>query len=88
MMMMMMINLLLLQLNKANHKLLQKVLNAITAMSDIEYTTVNKLLFTEEILYDYTVLQSLGKMPSRLDQIRLEETVAQHDQEAAHERCQ
>lgn len=29
---------------------------------------------------------SLGKMPSRLDQIRLEETVAQHDQEAAHER--
>jgi len=33
-----------------------------------------------------TVLQSLGKMPSRLDQIRLEETVAQRDQEAAHER--
>jgi len=27
-------------------------------------------------------------MPSRLDQIRLEETLAQHDQEAAHERYQ
>jgi len=38
--------------------------------------------------YYIIMVQSLGKMPSRLDQIRLEETLAQHDQEAAHERCQ
>jgi len=50
--------------------------------------TVSKCHYLSNHIRDIIGLQSLGKVPSRLDQIRLEETVAQQDQEAAHERYQ
>ena len=64
------------------------ILNYCKITEHMSAKTISKCHYLSNHIRDIIGLQSLGKVPSRLDQIRLEETVAQQDQEAAHERYQ